>query len=286
MVVLLSKKISWHQFSEYYAMALQQYPQGLALAQASETQHRSDAMLRCRDHFSIAGIEVLPVHLRERVLKFQIRVSSEQLPVNVDYILSAGHEALLGTMSWMQVVRMHQDDITPPAQIAAQVDLRHQVVCVCGPAGAGKSHVLAKQVAGLGNSCGSVTVNEGFTAAELIQNLSEAVSRNQTAPFIQLLVSSYALMTAVNHLLFQLLVEGVVADPATGAAFAFLPDTSAVIQVEIPAAVMGEPLQQLPHACNDPALQGPDYGMLLHMPVLADLCTTGRQWIWKVSMDR
>jgi len=42
----------------------------------------------------------------------------------------------------------------------------------------------------------------------------------------------------------------------------------------------------LPHACNDPALQGPDYGMLLHMPVLADLCTTGRQWIWKVSMDR
>ena len=243
-------------------------------------------MLHCRDHFSIAGIEALPVHLRERVLKFQIRVSSEQLPVNVDYILSAGQEALLGTMSWMQVVRMHQDDIIPPAQIAAQVDLRHQVVCVCGPAGAGKSHMLAKQLAELSNSCVSATVNEGFTAAELIQHLSEAVSKSQAAPFIQLLVSSYAPMTAVNHLLFQLLVEGVVADPATGAAFAFLPDSSAIIQVEIPAAVMGEPLQQLPHACNDPALQGPDYGMLLHMPVLADLCTTGRQWIWKVSMDR
>ena len=227
-------------------------------------------------HFSIVGLELLPVHLREHVLKFQIKVSSQRLEVSADYILSSGHEALLGTMSWMQVTRMQPDAVVNAQQVAAQVGLRHRLLCVCGLAGAGKSHTLASKVHGIEHDSVSITVTEDFTVSDLISNLEVAVKRNQHAPLVQLLVSSYASMKVLNHLLFQLLVEGVVADPTSGAVFGFLPDVTATIQLEIPVPVEGEESQHLLTGADQwhPALQGPAFGMLLHLPVLTDLCST------------
>ena len=221
------------------------------------------------------------MHLREHILKFQIKVSSQRLPVSVDYILSSGHEALLGTMSWMQVTRMQPDSVISAHQVAAHVNLRHSLLCVCGLAGAGKSHTLATKVQGVEHESVSCTVTEDFTVSDLIRNLETAVERNPASPLIQLMVSSYASMKALNHLLFQLLIEGVVADPTTGAVFGFLPDVSATIHFEIPVPVVGEEAQfLLPDAEQwHPALQGAEFGMLLHLPVLADLCSTDAQLI-------
>ena len=94
--------------------------------------------------FSMVGLESLVIQLREKIMRFQLRVSSEQLPVNVDYVLASGNEALLGTMSWMQVTRMQQQDILSSTASALQVRMRHSVQCFCGLAGSGKSHSIAK----------------------------------------------------------------------------------------------------------------------------------------------
>lgn len=221
------------------------------------------------------------MHLREHILKFQIKVSSQHLQVSVDYILSSGHEALLGTMSWMQVTRMQPHVVVSAEQVAAQVGMRHRLLCVCGLAGAGKSHTLASKVHGIEPDSVSITVTEDFTVSDLISYLEAAVKRNQSAPLVQLLVSSYASMKALNQLLFQLLVEGVVADPASGAVFGFLPGITATIQLEIPVPVEGEESQHLLTGADQwhPALQGAEFGMLLHLPVLADLCSTDADMI-------
>ena len=232
-------------------------------------------------HFNIVGLELLPVHLREHILKFQIKVSSQRLQVSVDYILSSGHEGLLGTMSWMQVTRMQPNAVVSAQQVAAQVGLRHRLLCVCGLAGAGKSHTLAAKLHGIEPVPVSVTVTEDFTVSDLISSLEAAVRRSQSAPWVQILVSSYASMKALNHLLFQLLVEGVVADPTSGAVFGFLPGVTATIHLEVPVPVQGEESQHLLTGADQwhPALQGAGFGMLLQLPVLADLCSRGADMV-------
>ena len=223
--------------------------------------------------FSMVGLESLPVHLREQVLNFQIRVSSEQLPVSIDYVLALGHEALLGTMSWMTVVRMQEQDVLSPAEAAAQLHMRHSVRCFCGPAGSGKSHSLAASAAKQAVTPASMPIGQATTAAGVINCLAKALSEQNTRPHVQFFVSSYASFSWVNHLFYQMLVEGAVADPATGSVFAFLPGITASFDIEIPDAVPGEVLQETapPFAPLYPALSGAAFGMFLQLPVLADL---------------
>ena len=135
------------------------------------------------------------MHLREQVLQFQIRVCGERLSVNVDYILSSGHDSLLGTMGWMQVQRMQLEDIAGPGQIAHHMMMRHRITCVHGPAGSGKSHILAAAMkqANVQLPIVCAAVNEAFTAADLITHLSDAVIRDSASPRIQLLVSAMLL---------------------------------------------------------------------------------------------
>ena len=223
--------------------------------------------------FSMVGLESLPVHLREQVLNFQIRVSSEQLPVSIDYVLALGHEALLGTMSWMTVVRMQEQDVLSPAEAAAQLHMRHSVRCFCGPAGSGKSHSMAASAAKQAVTPVSMTIGQATTAAGVITCLAKALSEQNTRPHVQFFISSYANFSWVNHLFYQMLVEGAVADPATGSVFAFLPGVTASFDIEIPDAVPGEVLQETtpPFARLYPAHSGAVFGMFLQLPVLADL---------------
>lgn len=229
----------------------------------------------CSEHrrFSMVGLETLPVQLREKVLNFQIRVSSGQLPVSVDYILASGHEALLGTMSWMQVIRLQEQDILSPAEASVQVHLRHSLRCFCGSAGSGKSHSMAASAAKQPIKPVSLTIGENTNAADIICCLAKAANEHTTNPHIQFFISSYADFDWLNQLFYQLLVEGDVTDPATGAAFGFLAGVTASIEIEVPNAVPGEALQETapPFAHKYPALSGAMFGMLLHLPVLADL---------------
>ena len=221
----------------------------------------------------MVGLESLPVGLREKMVKFQLKVSSEQLPVNVDYVLASGNEALLGTMSWMQVTRLQVSDVLSPAASALQVRIPHSVQCFCGVAGSGKSHSMAKATAEQAVKPTTMSIGESTTAADIIKCLSEAAAEHSTSPHVQLMVSSYAHFPWLNQMFYQLLVEGGLTDPATASVFAFLPDTRAVIQIEIPDAVIGELEQETrpPFAQLYPALSDAKYGMLLHLPVLADL---------------
>ena len=218
----------------------------------------------------MVGFELLPGPLREQVLNFQMRVSSEQLPVSVDYLLASGHEALLGTMSWMEVTRLQQSDIISPAAASLQVSMRHTVQCFCGAAGSGKSHSMAASTQAQAIRPVAISISETATAADIIACLAQEESGT---PYVQLSVSSYARCAWLNQLLYQLLVEGAVTDPATGSVFAFLPNAAAAFQIEIPNAVPGEVQQETPppFAHLYPQLSGPQYGMLLHLPVLADL---------------
>ena len=242
---------------------LQEYPQEACL------------FVCCSEHvrFGMVNLESLPVHLREQVLNFQIRVSSQQLLVSVDYILASGHESLLGTMSWMQMIRMQQQDVLSPAAAAVLVHVRHSVQCYCGPAGSGKSHSMALRAASQAIKPVTMTIGESATAADIISCLSRAAAEHPGSPHVHFFISSYADFNWLNQLLYQLLVEGVVIDPATAAVFAFLPDVKASIAIEVPDAVPGEAQQEMAPAFAQmyTALSGPVYGMLLHLPVLADL---------------
>ena len=221
----------------------------------------------------MVGLESLPVRLREKMVKFQLRVSSEQLPVNVDYVLASGNEALLGTMSWMQVIRLQASDVLSSAESASQVCMPHSIQCLCGVAGSGKSHSMAKAAAQQAIKPTSMSIGESSTAADIIKCLSEAAAEHSSRPHVQLSVSSYAHFPWLNQMLYQLLVEGALTDPATASVFAFLPNTRAVIQIEIPDAVAGEVEQETRPSFAElyPALSDAKYGMLLHLPVLADL---------------
>ncbi|KAL3154613.1 hypothetical protein ABBQ32_014063 [Trebouxia sp. C0010 RCD-2024] len=213
------------------------------------------------------GLESLPVSLRERLVKFQLRCSSEGLPVNVDYVLASGNEALLGTMSCMQVTRLQAPDVLSPAACA------HSVHFFCGLAGSGKSHSMAKAAAGQAVKPAKLSIGERTTAADIISCLSEAAAEHNAGPQVHLVISSYANFPWLNQVFYHLLVEGALTDPDTGSVFAFLPSTRAVIQVEIPVAVSGEVEQETrpPFAAMYPALGDAKFGMLLHLPVLADL---------------
>ena len=221
----------------------------------------------------MAGVERLPGSLREQVLNFQIRVSGKKLTANIDYILASGHEALLGTMSWMQVLRLQEGDLLTAAQAAAEIDLQHAVHCFCEPAGSGKSHTMAAKAASRAQPPVTKTIGERTSAADVIACLVKASTDSTAAPHIQLSVSSYASFSWLNQLFYQLLVEGVITDSATGGVFAFLPGTTASIDIEIPEAVPGESAQQAApaFAAMYPLLSGERYGMLLHLPILADL---------------
>ena len=221
----------------------------------------------------MVGLESLPVRLREHMVNFQLRISSEQLPVNVDYVLASGNEALLGTMSWMQVSRLQASDVLSPAASALQVRMPHSVQCFCSIAGSGKSHSMAKAAAEQAVKPTIMGIGESTSTADMIKCLSEAAAEHSTSPHVQLMVSSYADFPWLNQVFYQLLVEGALTDPATASVFAFLPNTRAVIQIEIPDAVAGEAEQDTrpPFADLYPALSDAKYGMLLHLPVLADL---------------
>ena len=232
-----------------------------------------------RFKFSIVGLEQMPVHLREHILNFQLRVSSEQLHVSVDYILASGHEALVGTMSWMEVFRMQAQDMLSPAQAADQFSIRHSVQCFCGPAGSGKTHSMRAKAANQAAEPETRTVSESTTTADIISCLSKAASTQPTAPHVQLFISSYADFPWLNQLLYQLLVEGSVTDLMQGLAFSFLPEATAIIDIEVPEAVSGEVQQETlpPFARSYPALSSPQHGMLLHLPILADLVGSSNQ---------
>ena len=221
----------------------------------------------------MVGLESLPVRLREKMVKFQLRVSSEQLPVNVDYVLASGKEALLGTMSWMQVTRLQVSDVLSSAECALQVCVPHSVQCFCGVAGSGKSHSMAKAAAEQAIKPTTMSIGHSTTAADIIKCLSEAATEDSTSPHVQLMVSSYAHFPWLNQVFYQLLVEGILTDTATASVFAFLPNTRAVIQIEIPDVVAGEVEQETRPAFAElyPALSDAKYGMLLHLPVLTDL---------------
>ena len=221
----------------------------------------------------MVGVERLPGHLREQVLNFQIRVSGEELTANIDYILASGHEALLGTMSWMQVLRLQETELLTAPQATAEVNWQHAVHCFCGPAGSGKSHSMAAKAAQRAQLPVTMTIGERTSAADVIASLVKASAQSTAATHIQLSVSSYASFSWLNQLFYQLLVEGVITDPATGAVFAFLPGVTASIDVEIPKAVPGESAQQATpdFAAMYPLLADERYGMMLHLPVLADL---------------
>lgn len=219
------------------------------------------------------GLESLPIQHREQVLNFQIRVSSEQLPVSVDYLLGSGHEALLGTMSWMPVFRLQEQDLLSPGEAARQVRMQHSVRCFCGPAGSGKSHSMAASAARQAVTPSLLTIGQTTTAVDVISCLSKAVKEHSTSPRLQFFISSYANFSWVNQLFYQLLVEGVVTDAATGSVFAFLPGVAASIEIEIPNAVPGEVQQECisPFVQMYPTLSSVKCGMILHLPVLADL---------------
>ena len=221
----------------------------------------------------MVGLESLPVRLREQMVKFQLRVSSEQLPVNVDYVLASGNEALLGTMSWMQVTRLQASDVLSSADSALQVRMPHSVTCFCGVAGSGKCHSMAQAAAQQAIKPKTMSIGGGTTAVDIIDCLLEAAGEHSTSPHVQLMVSSYAHFPWLNQVFYQLLVEGALTDPATASVFAFLPNTTAVIQIEIPDAVAGEVEQETrpPFAGRYPAFSDAKYGMLLHLPMLADL---------------
>ena len=234
----------------------------------------------------MVGLESLPVRLREQMVKFQLKVSSEQLPVNVDYVLASGNEALLGPMSWMQVTRLQTSDVLSPAASALQVHMPHSVQCFCGVAGSGKSHSMAKAAAEQAVKPMTMSIGESTTAADIINCLSEAAAEYSTRTHVQLMVSSYAHFPWLNQLFYQLLVEGVLTDPATASVFAFLPNTRAVIQIEIPDAVVGELEQETrpPFAELYPALSDAKYGMLLHLPVLADLVGSSSETLTRLRV--
>ena len=221
----------------------------------------------------MVGLESLPVRLREQMVTFQLRVSSQQVPVSVDYVVASGNEALLGTMSWMQVIRLQASDKLSPADSALQVRMPHSVQCFCGVAGSGKSHSMGKAAADQAIKPATMSIGESTTAADIIKCLSEAAAKHSTSPHVQLFISSYANFPWLNQVFYQLLVEGALTDPATGSVFAFLPGTRAVMQIEIPDAVSGEVEQETRPAFAEmyPALCDAKYGMLLHLPVLADL---------------
>lgn len=223
--------------------------------------------------FSIVGLESLPVSLREQMVKFQLRGSSEHLPINVDYVLASGNEALLGTMSWMRVTRLQAPDVLSPVACALQVGMPHSVQCFCGLAGSGKSHSMAKAAAEQAIKPRKLSVGESTSTADIITCLSEAAAEHSTGPHVQLVISSYANFPWLDQILYHLLVEGALTDPHTGSVFTFLPGTRAVVQIEIPEAVSGEVEQEKRPSFAEmyPALADAKYGMLLHLPVLADL---------------
>ena len=224
-------------------------------------------------NFSMVGLEALPVKLREQVVEFQLRVSNESLPVSMDYVLASGHEALLGSMNWMPVARFQLRDMLSARAITVQVRMQHSVQCFCGVAGSGKSHSMAKSTSEQAVKPVKMSIGETTTAADIISTFSKAAAENSTTPYVQLFVSSYANFTWLNQVFYHLLIEGALTDPATGSVFAFLPGTGAVTQIEIPDAVPGEAEQETIPAFAHlyPTLSDPKYGMLLHLPVLADL---------------
>ncbi|KAL0055748.1 hypothetical protein WJX82_004037 [Trebouxia sp. C0006] len=118
-----------------------------------------------------------------------------------------------------------------------------------------------------------MTIGQATTAAGVITCLAKALSEQNTRPHVQFFISSYANFSWVNHLFYQMLVEGAVADPATGSVFAFLPGVTASVDIEIPDAVPGEVVQETapPFARLYPAHSGAVFGMFLQLPVLADL---------------
>lgn len=207
------------------------------------------------------------------MVKFQLRSSSERLPINVDYVLASGNEALLGTMSWMPVTRLQPSAVLSPAASALQVGMPHSVQCFCGLAGSGKSHSMAKAAAAHANKPTKMSIGESTTAGDIISCLSEAAAEHSSGPHVQLSISSYANFPWLNQVFYHLLVEGALTDPDTGSVFAFLPGTRAIMNIEVPVAVSGELEQETrpPFAEMYPALADAKYGMLLHLPVLADL---------------
>lgn len=171
----------------------------------------AELFLLCSEgfRFSLVGLEMLPGPLREHVLNFQLKVSSEKLPVNVNYMLASGHDALLGPMSWMGVVRMQEANLLTAAEAAAQVDSPHMLHCFCGLAGSGKSHSMALRAASRAQVPVSMTIGERTSAADVLACLSKAVAEAAATPQIQISVSSYANFGWLDQLFYQLLVAGV-----------------------------------------------------------------------------
>lgn len=188
-----------------------------------------------RYQFCLARMELLPVQLREKVLQFQINTAAQQTQVSMIYIVSAGYDSIMTSMSWLPSTHVAAT-IAAPFEQAAQV--KPQVHVYTGPAGSGKTHAVQAQLqsaAAAAQQTVQTSLNESASSATLIQALS-AVSSSATAAVIAIHISTFAPAGLINQLLFQLLVEGVITDAVTGAVFA-LPETAASLLVEVPAPI-------------------------------------------------
>ena len=230
-----------------------------------------------RYHFCLARIELLSLQLREEVLHFQVKTAAEQDPVSMTYIVSAGHDSVMTSMSWLPVAPVDLNSTVPFRQ---QAQVSHQLHVFTGPAGSGKTHAIQADLAAaaaLGRQAVHLSLNETPTPAAFIKAFSGLDCLADSALTAAIQISSYAPFGLVNQLLFQLLVEGVVADYSTGEVFA-LPQGAAVdFLVEVPAPLSTNDGQQWCQAKLASFTELANSNSLLHyLPVLRDCASQVR----------
>ena len=203
-------------------------------------------------------MEQLPVQLREHVLQFQIKAAAEQIPVRILYVVSAGYDSIMTSMSWLpleQVIPISAANFRQAAQVRPDVHVFR------GPAGSGKTHAVQLELQSArtaGKQVVQMSMNEDASSASLIKSLSVLEMSATTSPVIALHISSFAPTSVVNQLLFQLLVEGLVADPSTGNTFALPPNTALLVELAAPVSAGGLVNPSAPHSSPH------------HVPVVVD----------------
>ena len=125
-----------------------------------------------RYHFCLARIELLPLQLREEVLQFQVKTAAEQSPASMTYIVSAGHDSVMTSMSWLPVAQV---DLSSTVSFRHQAQVSHKLDVFTGPAGSGKTHAIQADLAAAaagGRQTVCLSLNETPTPAAFIKAFS------------------------------------------------------------------------------------------------------------------
>lgn len=211
------------------------------------------------------------MQLREKVLQFQINTAARQPYVSIVYIVSAGYDSIMTSMSWLPARHLACASAVEFRQAA---HVQPEVHVYTGPACSGKTHAVHQQLQTATSATKQtvqMSLNEGASAASLIRSLS-LLDPSAAAAVIAINISSFAPISLINQLLFELLVEGVVTDASTGLVFA-MPQTAATLLVEVPAPISAHHEQSSDTDAEPASSNFVSDSSLKSFPVLVDCAT-------------